>query len=227
MGSLDVVVFTCDKYLWCLRPFAYLFDMFWPGQQVIVVGYGRPDFALPPNFSFYSIAPECYPAERWSDGVIEFLTWYSRDHFILMLEDYWLCRWVDTVGVEALAEYAAAHSDVWRIDLTGDRLYSGAARDVGFCRHLDLIETPPGTPYQVSTQACIMNRKLTLRVLQPGITPWQFELETTLPAGMRVLGTRQMPVRYILGISNAYGLNWTGIKTLPEGAAALIPGGLR
>lgn len=216
---MRVVVPTCDKYLWAIRPFAYLFNTFWSEQQPVVVGcYKKPDFDLPSNFEVLQIDKENYPAKRWSDGIMKLLTMIDDEVFILMLEDYWLNRGVNHQAVESLGEYARIHRGVLRIDLTTDRLYAGGMFDVDTWGYLDIIETSPGTPYQWSTQACIVNRNHMMRCLRPGMAPWEFELSGNelIPTGLRVLGTRQFPVRYVnglgMGIRTLY--NQTGIPEM-------------
>ena len=206
---MRVVVYTSDKYLWCLRPFQYLFNTYWSElQEVVVGGFSPPPFPLAPNFTFKSIAPRNYPAEKWSDGLIQLLTSMDDEVIIFMLEDYWLCRTVQHGAVASLQEYMLHHPGVLRVDLTADRLYSGRAFDVDTWGHLDIIETPADTPYQWSTQACVVNRKHFLNCLKPGLGPWDFELRGNelIPDGLRVLGTRQWPVRYVnaVGMQNPY-----------------------
>lgn len=201
MGDLPVYVITSDKYLWALAPFCYLFNIFWSSlQHVIIVGFSTPHFILPPNFEFYSISPSNYPADRWSDALITFLTRKAERHFCLLLEDYWLCRTVDVGGVRACHQYVYERPEILRVDLTADRLYAGGMRDVDYWGHYDIVETPYDTPYQMSTQAGIWNRDLLLRLLHPGKSAWEVELHTSVPPEMRVIGTRQMPVRYANGI---------------------------
>lgn len=124
IDQTSIVVLTNDKHLWLLRPFAYLFNQFW-GAAVTVAGYGRPEFELPDNFSFVSIAPHNYPANRWSDGLIWVLNHMTRSHVILMLEDYWLNAPVNEGCVAMMFRYAWQNPDVLRIDLTADRVTNG------------------------------------------------------------------------------------------------------
>jgi len=205
--NVPVFVPTCDKYLWALRPFAYLFNTFWSSMQpVVVAGFSPPQFSLPSNIEFISVDPHSYPAAKWTDGLIKFLSRWNQDIFVFMLEDYWISRGVNHQAINSLADYMQMHPDVLRIDLTADRLHSGAAVDVDTWGYLDIIETLPGTPYQMSTQACLVNRKLFLQCLEPGTAPWEFEMHTQIPDGMRILGTRNYPVRYV----NAIGMNLDG-----------------
>lgn len=199
---MKVVVFTCNKLYWALPIFSYLFNTFWSEQQdVVVVGYEPLPFDLPPNFAFYSIAPTTYPVGEWSTGIIEFLKQFPDDNFIWSFEDYWLTRGADYSAIASLDSYLGCHPDVWRVDLTGDRLYSDRAIDRGTWGHLDMIETMPDVPYCLSTQMSAMNRRHTLSIMRPHMSPWQFELQDQQFAlgPLRVMGTKQMPIRYTIG----------------------------
>ncbi len=200
--TLRVFTITCNRYSWALQPFAYLFNQFWSSLQPVVVGgFSLPSFPLPSNFTYHLIDREEYPANRWSDGLIRLLRAVPDEYLILLLEDYWLCRGVDHRGVLTLYEYMAQHPHVVRFDLTADRLYGHMMRDVDYYGHYDIIECSEDAPYQMSLQAAIWNKDLLLRLLQPGKSAWETELHTNMVGnGMRVLGSRQMPVRYANGV---------------------------
>jgi hypothetical protein len=112
--------------------------------------------------------------------------------------------------------------------MTGDRLHSGRAEDVGHWGHVDLIRTPWDTPYQFSTQAALWNRKHLLSCLHPEMSPWDFELQDRKPEKLHVLGTRQWPIRYVnfvgMGLAKdevrtehiRNGLGGTTIERIPE-----------
>lgn len=214
--ALRVFVEVSDKYLWCLRPFSYLFNMYWSSlQPVVVMGYKRPDFKLPPNFVFHSIARTEYQSDRWSDGVIEFLRMQEDEHFVFLLCDYWLQRTVDVRGISACHEYIKMRPEVLRIDLTEDRLWAGSMFDVEGWGSYDIIETPHGTPYQMSLQPGLWNRKLMLDVLVPGKSAWEAEIHTQPPDTMRVLGTRQSPLRYANAVIKGK-IDMSQINRIPE-----------
>lgn len=212
--NIKTVVSCSDKYLFCLRPFATQFNRHYSSlQPVVVAGYTYPNFILPDNFFFRSIRQPQYPKEKWVDGMLEFLQWFPDNLFVLMLEDYWISRNVDNVGIDSLSDYMSIHPDILRMDLTSDRLYTGGMRDVDTWGHYDLIEAP-GSQYQMSLQAGIWNRGLLIKVLK-GLaenkhSAWDVELEGTTfvnNSDMRVLGTRQYPMRYTNGYNDKLGLN--------------------
>lgn len=209
---MRVLVLTSDKYLHALRPYAYLLNKYWgDGQQVLVGGFTPPDFPLPGNFTFHSIgAFEDYPVGRWSDALIKLLGEIEDDAFVLMLEDYWITRPVDVVGVQHAYGYARQFGYVLRIDLTADRLFSPGPcypQDIphyGHVGHLDLIRSDPASQYHMSLMTAVWRRDNLLKVLVPGETPWQVELDGTRRLArehaddLLVLGTRQWPIRHVL-----------------------------
>lgn len=201
---MRVLVVTSKNYLWATRPFAYLFNIFWSSlQPVVLLTDVRPQFDLPSNFSILSPSNNRPVAkERWSDLLIVALKNHISDsQFVLMLEDYWLVRTVDYRGVETLAEYMRHNGNIARIDLTADRQFNGGAEPVGHYGHYDLVETKAPSDYQLSLQAGIWSRDHLISILKPGWSAWQTELEGTTVLNnhpeMRVLGTRQHPVRYV------------------------------
>jgi hypothetical protein len=194
---LRVFVITSDRYTWALAPFAHLFNSYWSElQPVVVAGYSQPPFPLPRNFEFHRIDYQNYPAEKWSNGIIKFLTSVPDTHFVLMLEDYWLTRTVDAEGVKSCYQYMKERPDILRFDLTDDRQYNGKSVNIGGWGHYDLVESPIEAEYRMSTQAGIWNKKLMLDLLVPDKSAWEVEIHTSPPENMRVLGTRQSPVRY-------------------------------
>lgn len=216
MSELKVFVEVSDRYLWTLKPFAYLFNIYWSSlQPVVVAGYSRPDFRLPPNFQFYQIAKHNFPADNWSDGMIRFLKAQQEQHFVFLLCDYWLCRTVDTRGVQTCYEYMKNRPNILRLDLTDDRQYAGGMIDVDMWGSYDIIETLHGTPYQMSTQAGIWNKALMLDLLKPNTSAWDVEIQTQPPDTMRVLGTRQRPVRYANAIHKGI-IDFEALENIPE-----------
>jgi hypothetical protein len=172
---------------------------------VQVVGFAKPDFDLPENFHFVSMGEMSnYPVNKWSDALIDYLI-LNEDlhHFVLMLEDYWVTRPANIQAVKMLYDYAVQFGDVLKIDLVADRLYAAGMTDYDNCGYLDLVLSDYKSQYQMSLMTGIWSRELMLRFLVRNESPWEVELNGTprvAAAGneVRVLGTRQWPVRHIL-----------------------------
>jgi hypothetical protein len=205
---MNIFVLTSDKYLDALKPFCYLFNKYWGKDQgVIIAGFTKPDFELPPNFAFHSIGEfSDYPVNKWSDSLIDLMDQHSHiDTSIIMLEDYWLTRPVLTVAVHTCYDYMRQFRYVLKMCLTGDRLYSAGVRPYGHAGPVDLVVSDPDSQYQMSMMTGIWNHEQLRKVLIPGETPWEVEIEGTprvreLKDEMIVLGTRQWPVRHTLAL---------------------------
>lgn len=202
-----IVVLTSDKYLNALRPFAFLLNRYWkPNVPVLVAGFTPPQFKLPQNFSFLSIGKfSDYPFGKWSDALIKLLGMIEDEVFVLMLEDYFVLRPVDTHAVQVLIDYAYQFRYVLKIDLCGDRLYAfGADLNYGTVEYIDLVKSMPGSPYHMSLYAGLWRRDNLLRCLVPNESPHDVELVGTTRVShmqdMLVLGSRQMPLRITLGL---------------------------
>lgn len=200
-----VFIRTCDARLAALRVMLWLINRHWhPNPEVVVAGYARPEWELPPNVTFHSIGENRdYPVSRWTDATAKFLREMPDEAFVLLLEDYWLMRDVDARAIHILGDYARQFTYVARIDLTGDRLYAGGADlDYGRVAHLDLIKSMPGSPYHFSLMAGLWRRDHLLRHLPPGWSPWDCEIQGTTQLShdqnVIVLGTRQWPLRHTI-----------------------------
>lgn len=207
---INVLVMTSDKYLKALRPFAHLFNKYWSAfQPVTVAGFTPPDFDLPDNFHFLSLGKfEDYPVGKWSDALLLAIERTGFETFVLFLEDYWLRRGVNVDAVRMCDDYARQFRNVLRIDLTVDRLFAYGPQypaDVphyGNLGYLDLIKSDPTKQYHMSLMAAVWRADNLRRVISPGQTPWQIEIDDTPRAGAQtdllVLGTRQWPVKHTL-----------------------------
>lgn len=198
---MRVSVITNDTSIWCMAPFTYLFNKYWSSEQeVSVVGYNPPHFAMPNNFRFFSLGNHNAPQERWSDGLIKYLNSTKDDYSVLLLEDYWLTRPVDVEAINLALDYMRTETRILRFDLTGDVMHcKGDCRDAipaGFISHYDIVQKPPGVEYRMSFQPAIWNNKLLLSILVRHRNPWEVEMYTEVPDDMLILGTKQWPYRY-------------------------------
>lgn len=203
---MQALIVCAEKYYHCLSPFMYLWDQYIGFQNIkpSICGFSSVDFLYRDRSRFYSLGDQAdWPASRWSEKLLKVLDEVAEEQFILMLEDYWLTRPVDIQAVKMLFDYAKQFENVLKIDLTHDRLYINGggtflygANTYDNCGYLDLIKSPPGTPYQMSLWAGIWNREQLKRVLVPDETPQDIEINGTrrVTDDQLVLGTRQAPM---------------------------------
>lgn len=171
--------------------------------DVVVVGFSQPGFSLPPSFQFRSIGRfENYPISEWSTAIIEFLHSVNDMHFIWMQEDLWLLRQVDRNAVTVICQMMLRNPDIGRFDLCRDRANNPGIQPAGYLGYLDLVESTPEIMYHFSFQASIWRRDTMLACLEPHETPWQTEIagnKRLADIGKRVMGTRQSPLKYLIG----------------------------
>lgn len=204
---IRVFVFTSDKYMQALQPFAFLFNRYWSDRQpVIVSGFSPPHFDLPDNFTFFSLgSQENYPFGKWSDAVIDTLLHFPKDDiFCLMLEDYWLIRHVrqDIIGI---AEgYMRQYRNVLKFDLCAERRYAAGSVEHGVVGDITIVRSDPNSAYHFSLLTGLWNRDLLLSVLLRDWSPHEVELAGTPHLAHRpellVLGTitDPWPLRHTL-----------------------------
>lgn len=202
-----VVVTTSDKYLPALLPLGWLMEKYWkPLPQVVVGGFTPPDFDLPENFEFVSIGKqEDYPWDKWSDAIIHLLHHHVPDEvLVLILEDMWPMRSVNTPALEILYHYMMQFEYVARIDITTDRLYAHGMVDYDSVSWIDLIKSMPGSPYHLSLSPGMWRRQHLLDALIPGENAHQVELVGTTRLSHNqdviVLGSRQYPLKSCLAL---------------------------
>lgn len=203
---MQVIVVASEKMYHCLSPFMYLWEQYagYLQFEILICGFSKPDHHLAAQTEFHSLGNQSdWPASRWSEKLVRILDEVADEQFILMLEDYWLVRPVDVCAIKMLFDYAKQFENVLKIDLTADRLYINGgstflygANTYDNCGYLDLIKSPPGTPYQMSLWAGIWNREQLKRVLVNGETAQDIEINGTrrVTDDQLVLGTRQAPL---------------------------------
>lgn len=201
---IQVIVPSSEKYHVYLPGFMYLWGKYVgsDGFEVVVCSSRRPEGY---NGKFYKTG--VYSSHEWSDKLIGILENVADEVFILLLDDYWLVRPVNTYAVRMMYDYMHQFEYVVKFDLTTDRLYS----DPGFylygyntyntLGYLDLIKSKPSTSYHLSLWGGLWRRDLLKEVLIPGETAQQIELNGTHRLSQKgdevlVLGTRQAPMKH-------------------------------
>lgn len=206
MSEYKVLVTTSDKYLPALRPLAHLMERYWkPQPEVIVGGFAHPDFDLPSNWTFHSLGPqELFPFGKWSNALAKFLREVEGEVFLLILEDMWPIRPVDTEALDILYRYMLQFEYVAKMDLCGDRLYAMGMQPYGHVGRLDLVKSMPGSPYHLSLMPGFWRKRHLMQVLIPDESPHDVELQGTMRLShyqeVIVLGTRQWPLRVTLAL---------------------------
>lgn len=205
---MQILIPTSDKSMYALRGFAYLWTKHnynMSGHMVDVFGYSPLPFELPRNFKYTSIGQfKDYPAERWSDGFYQMLHMSDDPLVLIMMDDYWLIREVDTKAISLAQTFMIANPNIFRFDLSSDRMYASGVENCGWMEHYDLIKSNPTIPYHFSLQAGIFRREMLKQLVVPNESPWVFEMRGTTRLAehpeWQVIGTQQTPMKYLIAI---------------------------
>lgn len=182
-----------------LPAYFHLWNKYFNGlpHSRIVCGFTH----FPCDARFYSIGKfEDYPANKWSDALLNVLDNVADEIFILMLDDYWLIRQVNTRAIQMISDYMHQFKNVIKFDLAYDRLGAwGADLHYDTLGYLDLVKSNHQSQYHMSLWGGMWRRDLLKEVLVSGETAQQIELNGTHRLAQRgdevlVLGTRQAPL---------------------------------
>jgi len=205
---MRVYVLTSDKYVHCLPPFAYLFNKYWDDrQEVVIAGFEKQSpKPLPRNFRFLSLGQQ--DTHSWGSGALSLLDNITEEHFILLLEDYFLSAPIDLEQIDSLSRYIAVHEGVVKIDLSDDRLKVPHA-DWEAIDGYPMIVSAHDSPFQMSVQAAIWSKTFMRRFLNAKENAWMSEKNGTRRIikarnedgfnGL-ILGSKRPPVKYINAI---------------------------
>ena len=166
-SECSVLVPSCDAYSDLWMPFFDLFWRYWPDCPFpVFLGTNRETFAHPRVTILHN--------ERdtdWSNQVRAELAALGTPYVLLMLEDFFLRRPVNTQDILACLE-ALQKQDGHMI-----RLVTRPKPDVPVpsCPLIGAII--PGAPYRVSAQAAIWRRETLLNLMRPSESIWQFEMD--------------------------------------------------
>lgn len=204
-----VIVTTSDKYHHLLPVFFKCFSRHW-NVPFDLVGYKEPP-DLPDNCTFVSLGEQRGP-KYFSDDLApyfakqpKFFIWLFEDSFIKSVDHQRLALLFHTV--QGLSIGVQLGSMIGRICLSRE----GMNRP-----HIvngDMWAADPVSLYRLSTQPSIWNRDFLLHYLTPGLTPWQFEKQTTKD-NWTIIGPVESVVMHNEGVTkhDIYKLNLEGIE---------------
>jgi len=226
---MKIIVSTSDKYTHVLKVFCFLFNHFWDNNQIVdIIGYSKPTFDLPPNFSFHSMGKDRGPA-FWSDDLYTYFSYIEDNFFIYTMEDNFLTQKVELASLEKIKKIL--NPKVGRVDMTD----VFTTRSEGVIQPHTLYKEIEGlkiyvrgqhAKWRASFPMSIWNREYLLRILKkPNMTPWQvenFANRITPNDGYDILGThhKEMIIAHrnegVSTFSNPHGINNFRLHGIPQ-----------
>tara|TARA_R110000824_G_C15220596_1_gene677546 strand:+ start:104 stop:895 length:792 start_codon:yes stop_codon:yes gene_type:complete len=190
--NCPVLIATSDEYLDLLKPFFYLFNEFWSAEQpVTILGYKKPTFGLPLNFTFESLG-EQRGIQFWAEDVKKYLCNLKDDYFIYTAEDLFLTRPVNFKSLKTLLKFWHTEGlDLARIGL-GNTVRNEEHTHVGKTDGCDIIIQNQLSNHRISLQWSLWNKKYFMKHLHKGYSQWDFEVKNMRDCcndGFTVLGS--------------------------------------
>jgi hypothetical protein len=165
LPSCAVLISSCDAYSDLWRPFFTLLEQHWDDCPFpIYLGTGEQNFGGTKVKVLHSDG-----GRDWSKCMADYLDAMSEDYVIVMLDDFFLRKDVDQQAVEASLRFARDH------DATQVRLLPRPGPTDRIPGEKTIGSAKPGSPFRVSTQGAIWDRKKLRSLIKPGESIWEFE----------------------------------------------------
>lgn len=214
---MKIIVTTSDRYEHLVPVFIFLFNRYWGSQQPVeIIGYQKPNYELPDNFTFVSLGSQSGNKKDFSNDLRKYFE-KQNDYFLWFFEDSWVKTPVrfDILGLL----FNLIRLDVrkiGRIELTGENQQH---HTLPFHKDevlgIQVWETPPKSDYRLSTQPAIWNKEYLLRYLTPNLSPWDFECQDKVEDEFHNVGlTREdAPISHNEGVTrhDIFKLNLSGV----------------
>ena len=170
---MRTLVITSDNYRHALAPFAYLHNKHLGASQEASVLCFKPGPKLPQNFVKVRMGRQ--GDYTWSSALIDFLQRFDQQHWLLMLEDYFV-TYADMWVIREMYNYMLEYPGIGKIDLSGDRLKTQHPHKFhGWWRGTEIQRSAHNAPYTMSIQAALWRTDFLLDYLTPDENPWQAE----------------------------------------------------
>lgn len=174
-----LVVTTSGGYEHIVPIFIHLHQTYWkdPNQRVEIVGYKKPDFEMPDNFSFYSMGEQkgSY-SKSFGTDLRQYFARLDR-LFIWCMEDSFTKSSVYSAAIDYAVSLMQADHSIGRLHLGPNSLNRYTLQYDKEKYGDEIVQTVSTSEYKLSTQIAIWNRDYLLKYLQPDMSPWEFECQ--------------------------------------------------
>ena len=163
MGDLTIIVMSCDRYEDCWAPYRAAMQKFWqdcPYEQYLCTETKQS------NWFSATIHSQ---AQTWSGRLMEVCRQIPTDYLMLTLDDFWLCKTVDSARVVQCLTLMQQEPQVGVIYL------DEPLKNIFPQYHDQLFEIPPQTPYRINAGPALWNKSFLLSILKEAESAWDFE----------------------------------------------------
>jgi hypothetical protein len=164
---MAIIVQSCDKYSDLWKPFYHFFHKNWPDNKFTVYHLSETSKLSHEKITDISAGLN----KTWSEMLIAALKQIEQDYVLLLLEDYFLLNRVNNDRFYQLLSIAE------NTEAAFIRIFPVPGPDYDHPEFLEVGIIKKDSPYSISTQATIWNRKVLLRFLRPEESAWDLEIK--------------------------------------------------
>jgi len=200
MSLPKMYVNTCDATMFFIPIFNYFFNKYFPNQEVVWLGFKKPDFSILDNQKYVSLShTQKEGVKNWSTYLRTYFESIDDDIIFWGIDDHLIADHVDKEIINHLYKIIKENPTVGRIGLTNG-IEQREYQIVQSLENFDVIELTqcesPNNPFafRIDCNFGFWRREYLLKYLQNNWTPWQFEVEGSKLArndNWRILATKR------------------------------------
>lgn len=194
---MKIIMTTSNDYHHILPVSIYLLNKNWPNQEIELVGYTKPNYELPSNFTFHSLGEQIGGPENFSTDLRPYFE-KQDPYFIWLFEDTFIKK-INSIRFNILESLLWLGDRIGRINLSNETIKQNHTFYLNVDGE-DMYENTQTANYRLSTQPSIWNRDFLLQYLIPGLTPWKFETQSSINDGWKILGLKNPAVYHNEGV---------------------------
>jgi len=190
--KLDIPYYisTNNKHLDCLEVYIHLYNKFMDNNELKILGYDEPNFELADNCKFISMGKQG-SVEEWSTDLRNYFSNIEDEHFIYSTEDVFFYKQSNIRYLNYLVDFVKINDWIGRLNLSnigeenGDTMLNSRHYTSSFIQTIPTdfgkinLHKLVNSAYHLTCQPSIWRKDYLLKYLVDGMTPWQFEGQTT------------------------------------------------
>lgn len=161
---MTITVLSCSLNGDLFYPFRHCIEKYWPNHPEVVY---YTDGIINP---FYKTIAIEHDLSEWTRGLRDFLSRINDDKILLMIDDIFIRRPVDTERIEYAAEHLTGNIAMMNFEKSWDVNDSPTYLEGWKCRK-------HGSDYEVSLMCGLWQKEALIKVISRDCDPWTIELE--------------------------------------------------
>lgn len=196
--KMTILFCSCDKYRDLWNPFFTVFSNHWEDCNYDIIINTESE-----NFAFPGLKIKCfslYDNQKVTYGkrMIEHIKRIETPYTLLVLDDFFLRRDVDSFQIDKLIEYMDVHDEIVSIRLTPYQLREAYQKCIPADDLPGYYKMPLCSSYKLNFQVCLWRTDKLLSYWRPEDDPWRWEVFANITSfsepGFLIVGEENGPV---------------------------------